>query len=87
MTEQKALTFPCDFPIKIFGLSSDLFEATVVGIIRKHVPTISEAAFKINPSKQGKYIALTATIHAESQAQLDAIYQALKACDLVTMTL
>jgi len=82
-----AFTFPCDFPIKVIGNANDLFESAVVTIIRKHVPDISEGAIKINSSKKGKYLAFTVVIQAQSQAQLDAIYQELTAHEQVLMVL
>jgi putative lipoic acid-binding regulatory protein len=38
-------------------------------------------------SKGGKYLAITVTIHAESKAQLDAIYLDLTQCPDVVMAL
>lgn len=75
MTESSALTFPCEFPIKIVGLATLEFEGIVMTIMRKHVPDLGEAAIKQRLSAQGKYLAFTITVHATSQNQLDAIYQ------------
>lgn len=81
------LQFPCEFAIKAFGLASDEFEVTVLTIIRNHVETLREDAIKNRPSKDGKYIALTIMIEAESKEQLDAIYGELSSHPLVLMAL
>jgi putative lipoic acid-binding regulatory protein len=81
------LQFPCDFPVKVLGKAGIEFEGAVVSIIRKHFPQLSEGAIQIKPSKKGNYISLTATLHANSKAQLDALYQELVNCEAVLMAL
>jgi hypothetical protein len=39
------------------------------------------------PSKAGNFVSVTATVEAQSQSQLDAIYQELTDCDQVLMAL
>ncbi|MEE9354511.1 MAG: DUF493 domain-containing protein, partial [Methylococcaceae bacterium] len=39
------------------------------------------------PSRQGKYTAVTVTIQATSQSQLDSIYQDLTRCEEILMAL
>ncbi len=82
-----ALTFPCDFPIKIVGAANPEFELAALSIIRHHVAELKETAIRTRPSKDGKYLALTVLIQAQSQEQLDNIYRELTACELVLMTL
>lgn len=82
-----ALVFPCDFVIKVFGLASDTFEISVLGIIRKHVPDLGETAIKNRHSKDGKYLALSVSVHVNSKEQLDAIYRDLTSNPLVLMAL
>ncbi len=86
-TKQSSITFPCDFVIKVFGVASDLFETQVLEIIRKHSPDIHGSAIHNRPSKDGKYLALSITVHVESQPELDAIYHDLTASPFVLMTL
>ena len=81
------LTFPCEFIIKVFGVASNEFEATVMTIIRDHIADIREDAFRSRPSKDGKYVAMTITIHANSREQLDNIYRDLTKNPLVLMAL
>lgn len=81
------LKFPCQFPIKVMGKKSPNFEAVVLGIVRKHAPDLGEAAVNLQYSRKQNYVSLTVTVNARSQAQLDAIYQALTDEDAILMVL
>ncbi|MDD5033259.1 MAG: DUF493 domain-containing protein [Methylococcaceae bacterium] len=81
------LTFPCEFPIKAFAHNREGSGDLIAAIVRRHVPGLGEDAFSNRPSKGGKFIAMTVTIQAHSQAQLDAIYRDLSACPEVLMSL
>ena len=71
------LEFPTEFPLKAIG-SGDGFEAWVVAIVRKHVPELAEhPPVTTHPSAGGKYLGVTVTFIATSQAQLNAIYAEL----------
>jgi len=88
MTEQETLfEFPCEFPIKVMGKNHVDFEITVMTIVSKHVPDISEGALKTRPSSNGKFVSITVTIQAESKDQLDNIYRELSGHELVLMAL
>lgn len=87
MNRASILTFPCDFPIKVIGEANQQFEAAVVAIIRQHIPTISESAFTLKPSKKSNYLSITVVINATSQEQLDAIYHDLTDSKYVMMAL
>ncbi len=75
--QDKLITFPCQFPIKIIGLADDQFEGIVIGILNQHVPDLGEGAIVAKKSRGNKYLSLTATINATSQQQLDVLYRAL----------
>ncbi len=88
--EQKPIIeFPCQFPIKAMGYATTLddFKQIVIAIVQSHFPELEEHHVTSRPSKKGKYLAVTATIEASSQAQLDAIYQDLSDCEHVIMAL
>lgn len=89
MTDKKmsAMSFPCEFPIKVFGMASDQFETAIMKIIRKHAPEITEAAISKRPSSDGKYLAFTILVNVENQEQLDKIYYDLTACPQVKIAL
>lgn len=67
------LEFPAEFPLKAIGTGDD-FEAWVLQVVRQHVPELGEHASTTRPSSGGKYLAVTVTFTARSQAQLDALY-------------
>lgn len=81
------LEFPCRFPIKAMGRNSEEFVRVVTGIILSEAELHAGEAITTSPSKAGNYLALTAVIDAQSQTQLDSIYQALTDSDLVVMAL
>lgn len=87
MSDQSLLEFPCNFPIKIMGKNCDEFEMEVTRIIRQHVANLDETAIRQRASGKGNYLAITVTIEAQSQAQLDDLYRALTACKLTKMVL
>lgn len=85
--EKTLLTFPCEFTIKVFGRDLPEFAPAVFAIIRQYAPDTAESALQTRPSANGKYVALSITIHATSKAQLDRIYQALSSSPDVVMAL
>lgn len=84
---QGLLRFPCEFPIKAMGSAEAGFEALVVEIVRRHAPGLGESAVAVRGSRGGRYLAVTVTVRAQSQAQLDAIYRELTAHPRVLMAL
>lgn len=85
--QETLLTFPCDFTIKVFGLSHSDFKTTVLTIIHQYVANFNEEAMQIRPSENGKYLALSITVHLDSKEQLDNIYKALSSSPHVLMAL
>ncbi len=81
------LKFPCDFPVKVLGKASENFEVTVYAIFKKFFPNLPESSLKQRASQQGRYLALTITVKAESQKQLDDLYRALSSDPHVLMAL
>lgn len=81
------LEFPCQFPIKAMGKCDQDFELLVVSIIRRHVDELLDSDIHTRPSKGGNYLAVTVTIQAQSQAQLDTIYYELSGHPKIVMVL
>ncbi len=84
---QKGFDFPCNFPIKVMGLAKDDFDALVVEIVTRHIGNICEGSVVVRPSRNSKYVSVTITFLAQSQAQLDALYTELSAHERVLMAL
>ena len=87
MAEPSLIEFPCAFPIKIMGAAVDGFAQAVVDVVLRHAPDYDAAGIEIRPSKGGKYLSLTCTVNATSQAQLDALYRELTGHPLVKVVL
>ncbi len=86
-SNESLIKFPCDFTIKVFGLGSQEFESAVLMIVHKHVPNLSGRAIQSRYSENGKYLALSITVHVDSKEQLDNIYRDLSSSPHVLMTL
>lgn len=88
MTEtRQLLQFPCRFPVKAFGHDHPNFAATVLEVVQQHAADVTEADLKQSNSRNGRYLAVTVSVNATSQAQLDRIYEALTGHDMVVMAL
>ena len=81
------IDFPCEFPIKVMGEAQQTFVETMTALIQSKVPAFSAANIDTRSSATGKYTSLTCTVHVDSQAQLDEIYQLLSAHPLVKFAL
>lgn len=75
--EEGKLSFPCEFTFKVVGLADLAFEGEVLKIFRQHFPSLGEGAITPKPSRNNKYLALSITVTAQSQAQLDTVYSLL----------
>jgi len=73
------LEYPCEFPLKIFGLQQAGFAQAVLEVVNKYDPEFLAASMEMRSSKNARYLSLTCTITATSREQLDALYQDL--CD------
>lgn len=82
-----SITFPCDFPIKIVSHSNIDLEELVTQAVHKYSPQMEYIPLTKNSSKHGKYQAITVTIKAINQEQLDNIYREITANPLVIMVL
>lgn len=87
--DNSVLKFPCDFPIKAMGKTSDEdLENIIMTIIRRHLPNDTRYPdVSTRVSKKNNYIAYTITINAKSKMQLDAIYQDLSDHEKILMVL
>jgi hypothetical protein len=81
------LEFPCDFPLKIMGANVPDFAQAIAVAVQAHAPDFDAATMEMRASKAGNYLALTCTVRATSQAQLEALYRALTAHPLVKVVL
>ncbi len=79
--------FPCDFPVKVMGRDSESFRTLTLAIVERHAGALDASRISERTSSQGRFLALTYTIRAESRAQLDRIYQDLTDSGVVLVAL
>ncbi len=72
--DQYDLNFPCEYPVKLFGLDEDDFFEFSYAILEKHIPGISREDLTMRTSHNGKYLAVSTTFTARDRAQVDALY-------------
>jgi putative lipoic acid-binding regulatory protein len=73
----KLLEIPCSFPIKMLGRADDGFDDIVVRLVEQHVGKLAPDAIQTSASRNGTFLSVTVTIDAQSQEQLDSIYNDL----------
>lgn len=82
------LTFPCQYTIKIMGINVEEFVPQVVAIIASFSDSFDpQTNVAVKPSTHNKYLSISATITAQSQEQLNHIYETLNNHELVRITL
>ena len=81
------LEFPCAFPVKIMGEAREGFADAMLEIVLRHAPDFVAASVEMKASSSGKYVSLTCTITAVSQAQLDDLYRDISSHPMVSMAL
>jgi putative lipoic acid-binding regulatory protein len=82
---ESLLKFPTDLAVKVFGRNDPVFRGAVIEIVEAQFGKAYSLAEL--ESNQASYVSLTITVHAESRAHADALYQALVANELVLMAL
>ena len=87
MSQTTLLEFPCEFPIKIMGARVDDFAQVVLEVVLTHAPDFDAATMQMRPSAKGNYLAITCTVNATSQAQLDALYREMSSHPMVKVVL
>jgi putative lipoic acid-binding regulatory protein len=85
MTRETIIEFPTEFPVKALGRDEPEFKNTVIELITVHAEFDQQTDVKIQTSNKGNFISVTVTFRAESQDQLDKIYQSLHDHELVLM--
>ncbi|MGI9308009.1 MAG: YbeD family protein [Gammaproteobacteria bacterium] len=81
------LEFPCSFPIKAVGKDENDFQSRIIALVATQASFDPQQDVRSQPSRNGRFISVTVTIEAQSQQQIDDIYRALHAADIVLMAL
>ncbi|MFO7285934.1 MAG: DUF493 domain-containing protein [Gammaproteobacteria bacterium] len=84
---ESLLTFPCDLPVKVFGRNVEAFRQAAIAIVERHCGEIGADRISEQLSRHASYAALTIVVHAESRAQMDALYRDLTSSPDILMAL
>lgn len=81
------MTYPCEFPIKVFILPDEETAARIVRVASAELPCGSTLTTSRRMSSTGKYLALTLNFIAEDAEQLARVIDAVKADPGVILSL
>ena len=90
MTKQEPpkIEFPCaDYPVKIMGEHSDVYQGAVIAIVEKHAPGFDRTKVSHRASSKGSFRSITVFITATGVAQLKALHEELVAMPETKMVL
>ena len=85
--EPPKIEFPCDYPIKVLGTSSDAFTSIIVEVFERHAPGFDQTTITARDSSKGTFTSLTITITATGEQQLEALHRDLMATGHVKMVI
>jgi len=81
------LSFPCDYPIKVMVRAEPGVRSRVDAIVESEAGPVDLSAVTERGSAQNRFIGITYVIRATSEAQIAALFEALKRCPQVLMVL
>ena len=84
--QPEGLSFPCVYPVKAMGLSSDDFSDHVRGLIAPFVDDWADERVSIKTSSGGKYTSVTVEVVAADRQHLERIFTALHEDDRIVWT-
>jgi putative lipoic acid-binding regulatory protein len=85
--EPPKIEFPCPYPIKVLGTSSEQFESIIIEVFERHAPGFDQQTIVARGSSKGTFTAITITITATGPDQLQALHQDLLATGHVKMVI
>lgn len=76
--EPPKIEFPCaDYPVKIMGEHSDIYQGVALAIVEKHAPGFDRAKVTHRVSGKGTFRSITVFITATGVDQLTNLHQEL----------
>lgn len=81
------IEFPCDYVIKVIGYAAPDFRAFVMEVVSRHAPGITDSDVTTKNSREGRFSSVQLHILATGEAQLQALFDELKASGRVQMVL
>ncbi|NMA11573.1 MAG: DUF493 domain-containing protein [Chloroflexi bacterium] len=76
MTEENELKleFPCNFPMKVIGNNSEIFEKEVYEVLEANGVSIDPSMVQCKLSSGDKYCSMSFEFEAKTREQVDQIY-------------
>ena len=76
MTEENdlKLEFPCNFPMKVIGNNTEVFEKEVYEVLQANDVNITPAMVQCKLSSGDKYCSMSFEFEAQTREQVDQIY-------------
>ena len=84
---ESLISYPCDFPIKVMGPSSDDLLPAVLHVAQRIDAKLRTEDIAVRPSRAGNYLGLTLTVYVRSREELDELYRTLSTHPLVRVVL
>jgi uncharacterized protein len=81
------VSFPCAYPIKVMVRADPGVREQVDAIFERHAGPVDASAVSERSSAQNRFMGITYVIHATSEAQIAALFEALKLCPQVLLVL
>jgi uncharacterized protein len=81
------VSFPCDYPIKVMVRAEPGVRSRVDAIVELHAGPVDLAAVTERSSAQSHFTGITYVIHATGEAQIAALFAALKEVPQVLLVL
>lgn len=85
--EPPKIEFPCEYPIKVLGRSSEGFRAIVLEVFERHAPGVQDHHVTEKGSSKGTFTSITVMITATGPDQLKALHEDLMATGHVQMVI
>jgi uncharacterized protein len=85
--EPPKIEFPCEYPIKVLGRSSDAYREIIFEVFEQHAPGFDRENIQVKDSAKGTFTSLTITITATGKDQLQALHEDLMATGHVQMVI
>jgi len=79
--------FPDTYSIKAVGKDQDDFVEFTAALVRSLIEDKSSVSYRARPSRNGAYLAVTLSFTANSQEQLDQVFQQMSAQERVLWVL
>jgi putative lipoic acid-binding regulatory protein len=81
------LRFPCDYPIKVMVRVEPGVRSRIDAIMEQAAGPLDLSTVTERSSAEGRFMGITYVIQAQSEAQIAALFEALKLCPQVVLVL